>query len=94
MRIQFRKGVEGPVRILNTAQYERTFEGEGPFDVDEGEWVHLRTVLVNVFEEQKLGSLSGGGKGKVKVSKSVPVFEPAPERPRAGGTARKAVATE
>ena len=83
MQIRFRKGVEGPVRILNTAQYERTFEGTGPFDVNAGEWAHLRTAMTNVFEEQDLGTLSGGAQEKVHVSKSVPVFEPAPKKVRA-----------
>ncbi len=59
LQIRFNEGVEGPLRVVNTARYERSFEGEGPFTVTESEWAHLSTLSVNVMKEERLGSLSG-----------------------------------
>ena len=85
-KIQFREGVEGPVRVLNTEKYERTFEGPGPFECDEDEWAHLQTVMTTLFETQQLGSVTGDNTKAtarpVNVAKPVPVFELVPEKPK------------
>ena len=76
MQIKFAAGVEGPVKVSNSAQYERVFEGEGPFDVEPEEWAHLQTARTNVLEVEELSSLASGGQPRtVRVTKTVPLFE-------------------